>query len=381
MQAIHLLGWRELLTPATEEGARRLGVKARRSRGTLMLALVAIVAVLAVVLVWTTMSSRQHRFSRTIELTSVTFTDARHGWMAGQRTDSHADFKGGVIFATTDGGTTWKTQYTTSAVWPVAVAFADCKVGWAVGLGESASRDTILATRDGGRTWVPQGSGTHCDLESVACVDPTHAWAVGGDLSGSRGVIVATSDGGDHWRKQYGTTSTDLCDVAFANDSDGYAVGGRSILTTRDGGVTWKAQSPGVKVVEFHSVACIDPAHVWAAGDTSRGGVILASTDAGRDWTVQYAGAMAGVTDLAFGDATHGWAIGDGILATSDGGASWRRQYSTSGSMGLGHICCRGAARAWLVASLWKDDADRDSQLFDGSVVLTTGDGGRTWKR
>jgi photosystem II stability/assembly factor-like uncharacterized protein len=53
-------------------------------------------------------------------------------------------------------------------------------------------------------------------------------------------------------------------------------------------------------------------------------GTIRATTDGGATWSTQSSGGSAALLGVTFGDATHGWAVGEGgtILATSTGGVS-----------------------------------------------------------
>ena len=53
-----------------------------------------------------------------------------------------------------------------------------------------------------------------------------------------------------------------------------------------------------------------------------------ADIPAGDGWNAQSSGSSARLTGVAFPDATHGWAVGEGgaILATTDGGATWSIQ-------------------------------------------------------
>jgi len=63
------------------------------------------------------------------------------------------------------------------------------------------------------------------------------------------------------------------------------------------------------------------------------------SRGSGGGWVMQRSGTTTFLADVAFADASHGWAVGNGgtILATSDGGATWSAQSSgtTNGLYGV----------------------------------------------
>ena len=62
---------------------------------------------------------------------AVSFVDAKHGWLVCA---PYGDSSGSTILRTTDGGLTWKRQYTTNAnVSLHDITFADARHGWAVG--------------------------------------------------------------------------------------------------------------------------------------------------------------------------------------------------------------------------------------------------------
>ena len=83
---------------------------------------------------------------------AVAFANARHGWVVGSGQNSNG-VTVGIILATTNGGATWKRQYSGPAgISPEgsglnAVAFANARHGWVVG-----DSGIILATTNGGAT-------------------------------------------------------------------------------------------------------------------------------------------------------------------------------------------------------------------------------------
>jgi len=218
-------------------------------------------------------------------LISVAFADAEHGWVVGQGASSGLSVS--LILATSDGGFTWKAQDPSSAATGAklnSVSFIDAKHGWVVGAVETTDASdgklsytpVILATRDGGAIWKAQDSSsavTGAKLNSVSFVDAKHGWAVGTDANYGP-VILATTDGGANWKAQDATpagSDVRLLSVAFVDAKHGWAVGsgtyGGIILATSDGGTIWKTQDAGpVDSVPFlSSVTFVDAAHGWAA--------------------------------------------------------------------------------------------------------------------
>jgi photosystem II stability/assembly factor-like uncharacterized protein len=96
---------------------------------------------------------------------ALCFLDANTGWAVGDA---------GKIIRTTNGGTSWTTQTSTTTQTLYGVSFADASNGWAVG-----KAGTILRTTDGGATWAAETSGTTNDLFDVKAISSSSAWAVG----------------------------------------------------------------------------------------------------------------------------------------------------------------------------------------------------------
>jgi hypothetical protein len=100
-----------------------------------------------------------------------------------------------------------------------------------------------------------------------------------------------------------------------------------AFISTGDGGWVW--QNPLPQGNDLYSVAFSDASHGWAVGD---GGTILATTNGGATWTKQSSGTTNELNGVAFSDASHGWVVGSfetyypsphdygTILATSTGG-------------------------------------------------------------
>lgn len=280
---------------------------------------------------------------RATDLYDVDFVDASHGYAVGGQ---------GVFTRTQDGGKTW----TTKTIDPDklrlrGVSFPDRLNGYAVGTSK------IFATTDGGETWTRQfacedlvatapctatSSNIVRDLTKVVFTDTLNGHAVSGT------AIVSTVNGGATWR--YTRAPTALRDLAFTDGPNcppgisgcyGHVVGNQGlIMATSDGGATWtqqfvcKTSSPCTAASPDRD-ASSDALRSYAAvsfSDELRGhavgpGVVIATNDGGQTWREQTTpdGKFSNFMGISFSDANHGRAIGGGkAIGTTDGGATWR---------------------------------------------------------
>lgn len=104
---------------------------------------------------------------------------------------------------------------------------------------------------------------------------------------------------------------------------------------------------------------------LFAVGD--RGHVVV-SADDGASWTQCITPTRAMLTGVAFADASHGWAVGhDGvIISTGDGGKTWRRQDD-------------GQGLDTVYLDVFFYDASHGFVVGAYGKLLVTRDGGLTW--
>jgi photosystem II stability/assembly factor-like uncharacterized protein len=281
------------------------------------------------------------------DLNAVYFIDSKEGWIAGDSgfvshtqdggatwierpigtehsindiyflgKNSGFVLAGGSIFATEDGGHTWKESYRFAPVefdgaTPelYSLRFNGKKRGWVVG---SASRNDVIVnsilaiTRDGGITWQVLHVPTKQELIHIDFVDDKRGWVVG-----ANGAILHTDDAGETWTKQPTEVNVTLYHIDFRNEKQGWAVGERgTILTTNNGGTIWsKVSSPASATLL--SVQFVSENEGWIVG---RGGVILRSGDGGRSWVEQESNTRRNLYALFMTKKT-GWAVGsDGLI-------------------------------------------------------------------
>ena len=204
-------------------------------------------------------------------LDAVAAVDADHVWAVGREPDSGSGLSGdsAALWATVDGGATWRAQRLPGVSNLRGVAFADTRHGWVVGGDMNGEYGVVFGTTDGGAHWTEQARYHLTAFSGVTCTDAEHAWAVGGPQQypitpgeTPPPLIAATSDG-HTWTTQLASdanTDAPLRDVSFVDSSTGWAVGSETLLSTTDGGGTWtnhavgeELESDGLRVVRGRS--------------------------------------------------------------------------------------------------------------------------------
>ena len=263
--------------------------------------------------------TRQHTVPST-HLNDVDFVDAQHGWVVGT---------GGVIVATTDGGSTWKSQTSGTTESLQAVDFVDASFGWAVGY-----KGTILKTADGGATWTKQTSGDTSHIYGVSFVSQTQGWA-----SGYWGLILTTEDGGTTWTRVLWPFGQDVWvtnlwhDVAFADAGHGWMVGEESVARTTGAAPPWTWTTLGSSSETLNAIDYASATRAWAVGWSGTAGAVYATTD-GTSWHLQATGSSEPLQDVSSPTANNVWLAGyrGTVFATTDGGATWKAE-STGASL------------------------------------------------
>lgn len=135
---------------------------------------------------------------------------------------------------------------------------------------------------------------------------------------------------------QKSNTTENLRGVSVVSSAIAWASGTHgAYLRTTDGGASWNsAQVPGAEALDIRDVEAFSEREAYllsaGPGELSR---IYKTTDGGRNWTLQFTNPDAkGFFDcMAFWDSKHGLALGDPVdgrfvlITTKDGGKSWKR--------------------------------------------------------
>lgn len=281
----------------------------------------------------------------------VSAPDSMLGIMCGVR-----DNVGGIIFKTTDGGTTWQEFHPwtiNQCMFVFGMNFINPNTGYLTAMGIIASlfpAAVLYKTTDGGNSWIKIYGLTFEFIgkmwDDVFFLDANNGW-----LAGANSDIRKTTNGGTTWTTQSAPVSGSLKSIYFINANEGWIVGGDYdsitgqgvnglILHTTNGGAVWNAQVSNAPY-QFFGVHFIDNLNGWVCGykNTVSPGVFYHTTNGGNNWIEVMAPEIPlgkyGLYALKFTDTQNGFAVGGGnragwqgsyfgaFLKTTNGGNVW----------------------------------------------------------
>jgi photosystem II stability/assembly factor-like uncharacterized protein len=255
-----------------------------------------------------------------------------------------------LVFASAALAQSWAPQDSGTTASLRGISAASATVVWA-----SGSKGTFLLSNDG-RSWrrgTVTGAGDS-DFRAIRGFDEKTAYAMSiGTGESSR--IYKTTDAGERWNLLY--TNPDpkgfFDALAFWDASHAIVLGDPVdghfvVMTTADGGGTWKRQKTPAALPNEGAFAasnsCLIVRGTREAWFGTGGGRVFHSTDGGATWSVAKTpvrsdSASAGIFSLAFSDGRNGVAVGGdyklpaettgNIAVTSDGGKTWSKPEGT----------------------------------------------------
>lgn len=353
-----------------------------------------------------TWSSSASSFPGEYGARQVFFASRRTGWVVG---DS------GHIFATSNGGKSWRKLTTCSSTTCASVGFVDRQRGLALDAMGKAFRTT-----DGGATWsrVSPPWGTNATFEQFHAPSGLTLARSVSDLYGMS--LWYTPDAGGTWRA---VAPKVPFEEILAGDSNPLLVSGRfeqrnprEIYLLADSGKTWTpfrfSKQSEKQVGHFEGIkglvvqkqlgwALRDDGTAWRSLDAGRSWTNVLSATNGKLWSLSVSGQEATIAasagplehrfftfvtensggtwntnetpteldpiELELATPRTGWALGRGgiIFATTNAGRLWTPQY-TNAALSSGHIFALNDEQAWVAGAR--------------RLVARTTDGGRRWQ-
>lgn len=285
-----------------------------------------------------------------INIKKASFIDTLTGWACG---DS------GLIIHTTNGGTNWVRQNSSSKAFLHDIFFLNKRLGWALGWNvfnpQPPYGTYILKTTNGGTSW----DTTFFPYENVFLKKVYFQDSLYGFFGGNFKNILRTTNGGANWLDAEIDSSVvmyfPVLNFSFYNTDYGYAVGGvidiaGVIWRTTNRGVRWTpyvvAPEPNIDMMFFDSLRILS-----FGGDYEYGASVVTTTNSGANWDYRSLEYFGLPTVMAFRTLSDGWAsLGytQTFLFTQDGGRSFT-QLETPDSSVINDIVFPGPKHGYAV--------------------------------
>ena len=197
----------------------------------------------------------------------------------------------------------------------------------------------------------------------VFAEDRLRGWVAGRD-----GVILSTIDGGVSWKEQDSGVEVRLNAVHHGTKTGRtWIAGDEGVILTKDKGETaWTRRASGVKANLYSIHATANDEFVWAVGEQ---GTIVFSRNGGAEWAPQVSGTERSLRAVHAGPkARQAWIAGTGgmILRTTDDGHEWSAQRTGTGLA--------------LYSIHLSADGGRGLAVGKDGVVVASEDGGESWQ-
>ena len=258
-----------------------------------------------------------HNFN---DYTAVHFINANTGWLGMSYHVS--SLAGGVIYKTTDRGTTWLSPVGVfSGV--RAIKFLNDNTGYAAtgSIPMFHTEGAVYKTTDGGTSWGSVGSAGY--TVDVSFINVNTGWAIGFsgcDVCPQIDIMIKTTNGGDNWTTLINDTShfyDALKRVQFIDQNTGYLIKDKLYKST-NGGVNWILLDTSLAKNLFFLNKDTGWVSRWSSGNIYR------TNDGGATWSIQNTPAAGVNGSIQFFDALTGWAMANNttLLKTGTGGVT-----------------------------------------------------------
>lgn len=237
----------------------------------------------------------------------------------------------------------------------------------------AATRTIHLSGRGSDRFWYRQRRGHGLDFLTAIAMRANGR----GFAAGLNGAFLAGGNQGRVWTEDRQVGGPDLRFVALENDSDGWAGGLRgAVFFTSNGGADWTRSTHkelSDPQTDWLAATLFGAGRLALAGRNGGKARIVVENETGGDFTVSVTpGEAPGIQGIAFGTATVGLAVGEGvtILRTTDGAKTWQLLPVPA-----------GVDKTRRLRAVAADPTSTANYIVvgDGGLILRTLDAGTTW--
>jgi photosystem II stability/assembly factor-like uncharacterized protein len=232
---------------------------------------------------------------------------------------------GCVLRRSDDGGTTFHKIFNVTeqgCTSPLdGFTFVDPQTGYLMGHDGNIFRTTDAGQSFARQTAIPgtqaSNNNTGNQVEDIWFTTPDNGIAFVQPQGNAPTIAFATTDAGISWKPVDAVDPGVVRKVWFLDSQHGFATGPSTLLTTSDGGKTWKAQ-PAAAPYDLSSIRCVDPQTCILT--TTKNDKLLRTTDGGKTFTEITASSQA-LAAAAFASTTRVVAVGaNGATVLSDDG-------------------------------------------------------------
>ena len=260
----------------------------------------------------------------------------------------------GEIYKTTNGGASWSVQRTT-LVFFAGISCPDTMTCYAAGGGGE-----VIRTVDGGATWAASGTPDPYDLFAISCSSTTSCAAVG-----ANGAVVTTTNG-TSWA--VAANANNVLYGVSCTPNHCAAVGLGGIVEEYNGAFGSWAGAGNLGSTDLYAVSCPSDTSCIAVGALGTGlALVVPAGSPIETWVADNAPTQASLFGISCQASLACGVAGDYRTTgmTSAGGSGWSVQMDGL-HIGMNAISCPGALSVCYVAGEW------------GLVGKTT-DRGATW--
>jgi photosystem II stability/assembly factor-like uncharacterized protein len=285
---------------------------------------------------------------------------------------------GTTLYVTSDGGKKWSAQAGPAGATQVFQLSCPAGSSTCVGVGANGTEQPQILVYSNKKWKATLYPAAEAALKSVDCTSSSDCVIVGGS---SPALILTTTNGGTTWKPDkvpsgISQLSGVSCVSASACVGVGQGIGVAGAVTGSISTGTFVAAVPPAGYGDLTGVSCVS----GSAACTSLGVVgtsvapaVATSTDSGAKWTAEsLPPAPFPLSSVSCGAAAHCVAVGTGptggvVESTSNGGALWTTHVITA-ITSLSSVTCSSATDCEAVGT----------GKFGGQFLVTT-NGGSTW--